>query len=389
MLSRPGFLIVVVVLATACASSSSPSPKPTAESQAPAAPAAPAAPDPKPATSPAAAPAAPAAGPAASPAGMASPAARSAVRTTQVRLSMPVKAYTFFAYYVAQRRDLFAEEGLQVEAITTGGQGPDIQALIAGEVDFNFAAGNGQMEVFKQGRKLLAVFNALDKPTLNAVMHVDVARERGITTQSPLQERLRALKGLKIAGTRPGAVPSLLAEYLVRQAGYDPHKDAEIVGAGEGPALIAALENRQVDVVVTATPVPEQMVARGSAIMLVNNAAGELPSLVPFNMATVLVRPDYAEKNPEVVGRFVRAARKANEWIVQATPEQIADLAAADFGEIQRDVLVASAASLKSATNRAGVLDRKAVEHMVEMSRADVNVDELHSLFTDRFIKGQ
>ena len=337
---------------------------------------------------------APTAGPTAKPtvaaptqAPAASPAAKPAAGTTQVRLSMPVKAYTFFAYYVAQRRGSFAEEALQVEAVTTGGQGPDIQALVAGEVDFNFAAGNGQMEAFKQGRKLLGVFNALEKLMLNAVMHVDVAHERGVTTQSPLADKLAALKGLTIAGTRPGAIPNQLAEYMVRQAGYDPQKDVEIVGAGEGAALIAALESRQVDVVVTATPVPEQTVARGSATMLVNNAGGELPGLVPFNMATVLVRPEYAERNPDVVGRFVRAARKANEWIVQASPEQIADLATADFGEIQRDVLVAGAASLKAATNPTGVLDRKAVENMVEMTRSGVDVDELHSLFTDRFLR--
>lgn len=130
------------------------------------------------------------------------------------------------------------------------------------------------------------------------------------------------------------------------------------------------------------------MVTRGSAIMLVNNAIGELPSLVPFNMATVLVRPEYAEKNPDAVGRFVRAARKANEWIVQATPEQIADTAEADFGDIQRDVRVASTAALIAATNRTGVLDRQALSNMVEMTRSGVDVDELHSSFTDRFLKG-
>jgi hypothetical protein len=53
-----------------------------------------------------------------------------------------------------------------------------------------------------------------------------------------------------------------LAEYLVRLAGHDPQKDVQIVGAGKGAALIAALESRQV-VVVTARPVPEQMVASG------------------------------------------------------------------------------------------------------------------------------
>src|SRR6266536_5460058 len=99
--------------------------------------------------------------------------------------------------------------------------------------------------------------------------------------------------------------------------------------------------------------------------MLINNSAGEDPNIVPFNMASVLVTPDYAQQNPEIVRHFVQACRKANEWIAQATPEQIADAVAPDFGQIQRDVLVAGAASAKSAVNRSGVLEKRALHTLI------------------------
>ena len=47
-----------------------------------------------------------------------------------------------------------------------------------------------------------------------------------------------------------------MAEYYVQAAGLKPQVDVQIVGAGEGPALIAALESRQVDAFLTGTPVP-------------------------------------------------------------------------------------------------------------------------------------
>ena len=46
------------------------------------------------------------------------------------------------------------------------------------------------------------------------------------------------------------------------------------MGAGEGAALIAALESGQVDAFLTAVPVPGEAVARGKPIMFINPTGG-------------------------------------------------------------------------------------------------------------------
>ncbi len=53
----------------------------------------------------------------------------------KVKLTMPVVALSMAPIYLAQARGYFAEEGLDVEMTSTGGGGPDIRALIAGEAD--------------------------------------------------------------------------------------------------------------------------------------------------------------------------------------------------------------------------------------------------------------
>ena len=306
---------------------------------------------------------------------------------TKLRVSQPVSSLSFVTVYVGRTQNFYAEEGLDVEQLSTGGGGPEIQALLSGDVQFAATPGVGQMDVLKQGRRLLNVFNALDRNIINVVMHVDVAREKGVTPQSPFQEKLAALRGLKLGATRPGALTYQQAEYLIRRAGLQPQRDVEVVGAGEGPALIAALENRQVDVILQSVPVPEQLVARGRGIMLINNSAAEDPDITPFNMTSILVTPEYAERNEDIVGRFVRGSRKANQWILQATPDEIADAVSPDLGQTPREVLVAGSAAVKEATSRTGVLDRRAIENMVRMTESDVNVDELYGLFTDRFLR--
>ncbi len=313
------------------------------------------------------------------------PAEKTKLKTTQAAATL-----AFVQVNIARAKGFFREEGLEVEQLQTGGGGPDLQALIAGEADFTIGAGTYQTDAFKQGRTILNVFNTLDKNVVNFAMHVDVAKERGITERSALKDKLAAIRGLKVGGTRPGALTYQQAEYLVRLAGFTPQKEVQVIGAGADAALIAALESRVIDVLAQTVPVPEQAVARGKAILFINNAAGEDPGLVPFNMENVFTRPDFAEKNPSTVARFVRAVKRSNDFLLSSSPAEIAASIKDDefFRTLDPRVLEAGSASIKSATNRTGLLDRKAVQNQLKMQNiTDLDLDKVYELFTDRFIK--
>jgi len=313
------------------------------------------------------------------------PAEKSKLKTTQAAATL-----AFVQVNIARAKGFFRDEGLEVEQLQTGGGGPDLQALIAGEVDFTIGAGTYQTDAFTQGRRILNVFNTLDKNVVNFAMHADVAKERGITEKSPLKDKLASIRGLKIGGTRPGALTYQQAEYLVRLAGFTPQKEVQVVGAGADAALIAALESRQIDVLAQTVPVPEQAVARGKAILFINNAAGEDPGLVPFNMENVFTRPDFAEQNPNTVARFVRAVKRANDFLLGSSAADIAAAVKDDefFRGLDPKVLEAGSASIKAATNRTGILDRKSVENQIKMQNiTGLDLERVLELFTDRYIK--
>lgn len=141
---------------------------------------------------------------------------------TKVKLTIPVTALSMTPVYLAQAGGHFAEEGLEVATTTTGGSGPDIRALIAGEVDFTFTPGDNVLLAFQEGKRLVMVMSGLNRLFINWVMHRDVARERGITEATPLPEKLKALKGLSVGVTTPGALTAHLAAFVIRKAGYVP-----------------------------------------------------------------------------------------------------------------------------------------------------------------------
>jgi NitT/TauT family transport system substrate-binding protein len=196
--------------------------------------------------------------------------------------------------------------------------------------------------------------SALNKVFINWAMHKEAAKSKGVTESMPLADKIKTLKGLTIGVTNPGALTAHLAAFVVRKAGYNPQQDVNIVPVGAGPTWLAALENRKVDVALTAPPVPETAISRGFAIMFINNAKGEDPSIPEFLMENLIARPETVAKDPDLVRRMVRALTRANQWALKSTPEQVADALKPFMAKTPPDLLVAGAAAVQPTLNADG-----------------------------------
>lgn len=308
--------------------------------------------------------------------------------TTKVKITQAVASFAFLPIDVAERMGFFAAEGLEVEQIATRGGGPDLAALLAGEVDFNAAAGTYQVSAVRQARDLVNVCNFYKRNIIQVTMRKDVAERLGITSTSPLDAKLAALRGLTIGVTRPGALTDLQARYMARQAGLDPDQDVNIVAIGGGSALVAALERGDVDVIVISVPFAELPVARGVGILLINNAAGEDPNLDPFMMENIFTLPGFAEEHPDIVTKFVRAILRALDAMTKLDPEDIADLVAPDFEGVDRETRILGVNAVLPALNPSCLLTLEAVENTLNMiGETEISAEEIFKSFTDEFIR--
>jgi NitT/TauT family transport system substrate-binding protein len=264
----------------------------------------------------------------------------------QVKMTIPVVAHSMTPVYIAQSKGFFAEEKLEPDITSTGGGGPDIRALIAGDVEFSFTTGDNVILAQQEGKRLLMVMSGLNKVFINWAMHKEAAKAKGVTESMPLADKIKMLKGLTVGVTNPGALTAHLAAFVIRKAGYTPQQDVQIVPIGAGPTWLAALENRKVDVALTAPPVPETAISRGFAIMFINNAKGEDPSIPEFLMENLIARPETVAKDPDLVRRMVRALTRANRWALQNSPEQVADALKPFMAKTPPELLLAGAAAV-------------------------------------------
>jgi NitT/TauT family transport system substrate-binding protein len=280
----------------------------------------------------------------------------------KVKMTIPVVAHSMTPVYIAQSRGFFADEKLDVDITSTGGGGPDIRALIAGDVEFSFTTGDNVILAHQEGKKLLMVMSALNKVFINWAIHKEAAKTTGVTESTPLAEKLKALKGLTVGVTNPGALTAHLAAFVIRKAGYNPQQDVKIIPIGAGPTWLAALENRKVDVALTAPPVPETAIRRGFALMFINNAKGEDPSIPEFLMENLVARPETVAKEAELVRKMVRALTRANQWALKSAPEQVADALKPFMAKTDPELLLAGAKSVLPALNADGRTSERSVQ---------------------------
>ena len=81
----------------------------------------------------------------------------------KVKMTIPVIAHSMLPVFLAQNRNYFADEKLEVEVNSTNGGGPDIRALIAGDVDFSFTTGDNVILAHQEGKRLTMVMSGLNK----------------------------------------------------------------------------------------------------------------------------------------------------------------------------------------------------------------------------------
>jgi NitT/TauT family transport system substrate-binding protein len=121
---------------------------------------------------------------------------------TEIVHTQPVHSLGYAPIYIARTEGFFDEVGLQVEQINTAGGGPDLQAMLAGEAQFNSGGGTYQVDALRESLEVLTVYNYRDREIVDVTLSNEAAAAAGVTEESSLEERIEALRGLTIGATQ-------------------------------------------------------------------------------------------------------------------------------------------------------------------------------------------
>lgn len=239
-------------------------------------------------------------------------------QTQRVKITEAHTGTLFMApVFIAEAAGYMAEEGVDLELIEVDSGAVGIAALVSGQVQFFDADPFQAVQLRRQGKQILFVYNLTKRVTLDLVMHPDVARAKNISRSTPLAQRFAALRDLKLGVTRAGAATDVYLRYYLRRAGLNPDRDVQILSIGGGAGLLAALRTRQIDAFHLSAPTPYIAERDGFGVVVIKASAGDVPELDNFMYTGIAAYNVYANKYGDVLRRWTKAVNRANRLMRQ------------------------------------------------------------------------
>jgi NitT/TauT family transport system substrate-binding protein len=246
----------------------------------------------------------------------------------KISLNEVVRSVFYAPMYAAINEGFFKEEGLEIDLTTGQGADKTMQQVLSGSVDIGFAGPEQAIYIYNQKRD--------DLPILFAQL---TQRDGSflVSRQDEPNFKWESLKGKTIIGGRPGGVPEMALEYVLKENGIDPAKDVELITNLAFTATAGAFKGGTGDYVALFEPTASMLEQEnaGKIVASIGESAGAIAYTCFF------ATKSYIDKNPEVIEKFTRAIYKGQLWVASHSDEEVAESIKSFFPGTDEKLIVA------------------------------------------------
>lgn len=201
-----------------------------------------------------------------------------------------------------------------------------MQQVLSKSVDIGFSGPEQVIYIYNQKREdYPIVFAQLTQK--DGSFLVGRTEDKNFTWES--------VKGKTIIGGRPGGVPEMALEYVLRNHGLQPGKDVNVVTNIAYTATGGAFKGGTGDYVALFEPTGSMLEKEksGSIVASVGASAGTLPYTCFY------ATKSYIEKNPDIIEKFTRAIVKGQQWVEKNSDADVAKSIISFFPGTDQDIL--------------------------------------------------
>jgi NitT/TauT family transport system substrate-binding protein len=246
---------------------------------------------------------------------------------THIRLAENFRAIFYAPFYATHALGFYDREGLDVELLSSSIPGGGASALLDGTLDITWG---GPMRVIKaieqQATSPLSCFCT--------VVTRDPFYLVGRTDSRDFQ--LKDLPSLRFAVVAEVPTPWMCLQHDMRESGIDPtrlNRTPERSMADNFEALCSG----QLDVVQVFEPYASMALRRGAGkILYAASARG------PTLYTTFIATRDSIDRHRTAFVKMVRAIRRMQDWLVEHSAEELAEIVAFFFPDVMPQMLVSS-----------------------------------------------
>lgn len=199
-------------------------------------------------------------------------------------------------FLIAAELGYFEEEGLTLDLVSFPG-GTDTIRGIASGIPFGMPATLPGLIAFQAGQSSLRLISgAVNAPFVSFLVPAD----SDIRNSSELE-------GKKIAVSQPGSITTYFANRILREQGFVPGENVEILSVGGPPDAWTAAQQGLADVAWSTPPISNSLVAAGEARLLFETS----DYVENWVDNTYWTTQEFIDESPEVLTAMLRAMQKS------------------------------------------------------------------------------
>jgi NitT/TauT family transport system substrate-binding protein len=222
--------------------------------------------------------------------------------------------------------DYFSEVGLDVdfEWLTASNAATATQGLVAGEMDIASGGTGSLYAAYGAGMTdLISLGSVNPAMTFGIAVNTEAADKmaaQGVTPDSPVEERVQALKGMSLAASPEGSTGLKYTRTMLSTYGLDPDTDVTIVPNADNAAQVAAAKQGRVDGFANSFPNTNLPDAEGWGTLWLNFSE-DLPQILPLAAHDVYTSRDWLDENADTAEKLMEAYYLALEALQDPTDE--------------------------------------------------------------------
>lgn len=244
-----------------------------------------------------------------------------------VKLNEVARSVFYAPMYAAINQGFFKEEGLNIELTTGQGADKTMQEVISGTVDIGFSGPEQVIYINNQNRDDYPILFAQLTQTDGSFL-VGRTEDKNFNWES--------VRGKTIIGGRPGGVPEMALEFVLRNHGLTPGKDVTLITNLAYTATAGAFKAGVGDYVALFEPTGSMLEKdkSGYIVASIGKSAGTIPYTCFYSTKS------YMDKNSDTIGKFTRAIYKGQLWTQKQSNEEVAKSIKSFFPGTDESILV-------------------------------------------------
>ncbi|CAH1192709.1 hypothetical protein PAECIP111892_01080 [Paenibacillus auburnensis] len=247
----------------------------------------------------------------------------------KVKVGEVTRSVFYAPEYVALSQNFFKDEGLEVELQTIPGGDKTMTALLSGAIDVALVGSETSIYVYQQGA---------DDPVINFAQLTQRDGTFLFARKAEGEFSWDQLKGATFLGQRKGGMPQMAGAFTLQNKGIDAGKDLTLIQNIDFANIAGAFASGTGDYVQLFEPQASifESEGRGSVVASFGVESGYLPYTV------FMSKKSYINKNSDTVQKFTNAIQRAQLWVKEHSPEEIADAVLPYFDKTDRNIVISA-----------------------------------------------